>query len=217
MKAPFPELQPVFDAATSGRLDLALERALKVLKTASGPLAIEARRHVGLIYFNLGDFASAEPYLDQVARLTNERDAWFVLAMLRTRSNNPKAGEFDFSRALAAPEPPVDLDEGRHLTDHFMRFDYMHALAETWQWERAKAQLDLLIEAVLASPSHDDAFLLQRGLPRLGDVLHGGLAVLEVIPNSDPFAWLNELRGQLTNTGRREVDRALIELRQRVG
>ncbi len=217
MRAPYPELQPVFDAATSGRLDVALEHALRVLQTASGPLALEARRHVGLIYFNLGDFTSAEPYLDEVARLTNEREAWFVLAMMRTRNNNPKAGEFDFAKALAAPEPPAHPDEGRQLTEHFMRFDYMHALAETWQWERAKVQLDLLVEAVVASPSHGPEFLLSRGLPLLEDLLRAGLMVLEVVPNSDPHGWLNQLRGQLTNTGRREVDRALIELRQRVG
>lgn len=217
MRAPFPELQPVFDAATSGRLDLALERAHGVLRSAKGPLALEARRHVGLIHFNMGDLVSAEPYLDEVARLANDRGSWFVLAILRTRAQNAAAAEFDFARALAATEPPADEDGDRQLTEHFMRFDYMHALAETWQWQRAKAQLDHLTAALCALPAHDDRTLLKNGLPRLGDLLRGGLTVLAVVPDSDPHGWLNDLRPRLSPNARREVDRVMVELRQRVG
>lgn len=216
MEAQHPELEPVFDAIRDGRLDVALTIAQELARTAQGPLQTEARRHLGLCFFHLGDYASSVPSFLQVAQATGERQAWFVLALARTLAGDPVGGERDFDRALAAPEPPGG-EGGRQLTEHFMRFDYMHVLVDAWQWERARAQLDLLAGVIRGLPSHDNEFLFDRGYPLLGDLLDGGLRVLEIVPDSDPFTWLKDLRRDLTGPGRLKVDQTLQALSRKIG
>lgn len=216
MEAQHPELEPVFDAIRDGRLDVALTVAQELARTAQGPLQVEARRHVGLCFFHLGDYASSVPSFLQVAQATGERQAWFVLSLARTLAGDAPGGARDFERALAAPEPP-SADGSRQLTEHFMRFDYMHVLVDAWQWQRARDQLDILAGAIRGLPAHDNEFLFDRGYPLLGDLLDGGLRVLEIVPDSDPFAWLKELRRDLSAPGRQKVDQALQALGRKVG
>jgi len=213
---PHPQLVPVFDAIRDGRLDTALELARAVADQSEGDLAIEAQRHVGLCFFHLGDFASAVPSFVEVAEATGDRRSWFVLALARTLAGDPQRGQADFQRALDAPEPPPDAD-GKQLTEHFMRFDYMHVLVDTWQWKDAKDQLDRLAGALRGLPQHDNATLFDRGYPLLGDVLDGALRVLAIVPDSDPIAWLAELRKDLSSAGRTKVDQAILALARKLG
>lgn len=216
MTPPFPELEPVFAAVRNGHLDQALAIATNIAETADGPLALEARRHVGLCLFHLGDYASAVPHFQEVAEARRDRQSWFVLALARTLAGDPSGGAQDFEAALAAPEPPPEAGE-RQLTEHFMRFDYMHVLADTWQWEAAKEQLDRLTDAVCGLSRHDNAFLVERGYPVLQDLLQGGLRVLEIVPDSNPIQWLTRMRRSVDADGRKKVDQALVELARRIG
>lgn len=216
MDVPHPQLVPVFDAIRDGRLDVALELARAVADQSQGDLAIEARRHVALCFFHLGDYASAVPNFVEVAEATGDRQSWFVLALARTLAGDPQRGEAAFQRALAAPEPPPDAD-GKQLTEHFMRFDYMHVLVDTWQWKAAKEQLDRLAGALRGLPQHDNATLFESGYPLLGDVLDAALRVLAIVPNSDPIAWLTHLRQDLSSAGRVKVDQAIVALARKLG
>ncbi len=216
MDAPHAELEPVFAAIRNGRMDQALELAQQIAEAADGDVALEARRHVGLCFFHLGDYGSAIPNFLQVAKARNDRQSWFVLALARTLGGDPTGGAQDFSNALAAPEPPASED-GRQLTEHFMRFDYMHVLVDSWQWQRAQEQLDALTKAISALSRHDNQFLFERGFPLLGDLLDGGLRVLEVVPDSNPIQWLTQLRRAVDEEGRRKVDQALVALARKIG
>lgn len=216
MDTPHPELEPVFDAIREGRLDMALTLAQAIAGQAEGTLRIEARRHVGLCFFHLGDYASAVPSFVEVAQATGDRQSWFVLALARTLANDPQGGERDFERALAAPEP-ASGEAGKQLTEHFMRFDYMHVLVDAWQWERARHQLDRLAGAMRGLPRHDNEFLFDRGYPVLGDLLDAGLRVMAIVPDSDPFAWLRDLRQDLSAPGRQMVDQAMQALSRKAG
>ncbi len=216
MMPPFPELEPVFAAIRGGHLDKALAIASNIADTADGPLSLEARRHVGLCYFHLGDYASAVPNFLQVAKAQGDRQSWFVLALSRTLAGDPTGGAQDFEAALSAPEPPPEAGE-RQLTEHFMRFDYMHVLADTWQWEAAKAQLDKLTDAVCGLSRHDNGFLMEHGYPLLQDLLEGGLRVLEIVPDSNPIQWLTRMRRSVDADGRKKVDHALVVLARKIG
>lgn len=216
MKAPFPELEPIFAAAQEGRLDEALALAHQLNNRSSGPLALEAQRHLGLIYFHLGDPRSALPYLEAVARQEGSRGSWFVLAIARTRANEPEAGEEAFLRALAAVEPAAGASAAEP-PEGFLRFDYMAALTESWQWERAWSQLQWLDRAVRAQRRHDEPFLRKQGLPALHHLLEAGLAVHAIVPDSQPMAWLQGLEAALPAPARPEVRRAIQRLRLTTG
>lgn len=216
MDAPYPELEPIFEAIRNGRMDRALEIAQRIADTAEGDVAIEARRHVGLCFFHLGDYPSSVPNLLLVARAQEDRQSWFVLALARTLAGDASGGAQDFERALRCAEPPA-TPEGRQLTEHYMRFDYMHVLVDTWNWERAKAQLDLLTRAVTGLAKHDNEFLFDHGYPLLGDLLDSGLRVMEIVPDSNPIAWLTELRRSVDAGGRQKVDQALVALARKLG
>lgn len=216
MNAPYPELEPVFASIRDGRMDRALEQARRLAESSTGDLALEARRHVGLCFFHLGDYASSVPNLLEVARGRNDRQSWFVLSLARTLAGDPSGGRQDFEKALAQPEPQGG-DDGRQLTEHFMRFDYMHVLVDTWQWQRAQEQLDALASALSALPSQDNEYLFDRGYPLLGDLLESGLRVLEIVPDSNPIKWLSDLRKRLDGGGRKKVDQALVALARRIG
>jgi len=214
--APFPELEPVFDAVSAGHLAQALSLARQLADRSEGPLAIEARRHQGLCSFHLGDYAAAVPAFEQVARATGERQAWFVLALARTLAADAEGGARDFERAVASPEPPAG-PEGRQLTEAFMRFDYMHTLTDAWQWQRARAELDRLVASMSGLARHDNEFLFDRGFPLLGDLLDAGLRVMSIVPDSDPVAWLQGIRKDLSPIGRQMVDQALQALQLQLG
>lgn len=216
MEAPYPELIPIFDAIKNGRMDQALELAQDLSKHGEGDVAIEATRHLGLCFFHLGDYPSSVPNLLHVARAREDRQSWFVLSLARTLAGDPSGGAQDFERALTCAEPPA-TDDGRQLTEHFMRFDYMHVLVDTWNWQRAKDQLDTLTAAMLSLSKHDNDFLFERGYPLLGDLLDGGLRVLEIVPDSNPIQWLTRMRRGVDAGGRQKVDQALVALARKVG
>lgn len=216
MQAPFPELEPIFTAIQNGRMDRALELAQDLAERGEGDVAIEARRHVGLCFFHLGDYPSSVPNLLLVARAREDRQSWFVLSLARTLAGDASGGAQDFERALSCAEPEATA-EGRQLTEHYMRFDYMHVLVDTWNWERAQEQLDRLTAAVTALSKHDNEFLFDRGYPLLGDLLDGGLRVLEIVPDSNPIAWLTQVRRSVDAGGRQKVDQALVALARKVG
>ncbi|MCB9781130.1 MAG: hypothetical protein H6742_21365 [Alphaproteobacteria bacterium] len=217
MDAPHPELEPVFHAIREGRMDRALELARALAESAEGDLAIEARRHVGLTFFHLGDYGSAVPNFLEVARAKGDRQSWFVLSLARTLAGDPVGGGRDFERALGAPAPGVGPDGRPELTEHFMRFDYMHVLVDSWNWDLALQQLEALTASIRGLARHDDAFLLGKGIPALTDILEGGLRVYERVPDSDPIAWLTGLRRDLSQPARVKVDQAISVLARKLG
>ncbi|HLP50588.1 MAG TPA: hypothetical protein VK154_06860 [Chitinophagales bacterium] len=163
----------------------------------------EARRLLGLCYFQQGKFDLAEQaYLEQTSTSENSDD-WFNLVTSSTLNRNIELGEQAYLKAIEFYKRNATNE---NLPIPQIYYYYMQALRDIKEYERAFLQLEKLKEIYCSLSITDSTFLYIRGVPFFQTAIESSKEILENIERGKAESFMKALHNGVDDDGKQYLD-----------
>ena len=186
----------------SGRYKESIEKAEAIL--LKEPDNTDVKRIIGLAYYKIRRFEPAKIIFAKIAEKTNIKDDWFNLCTSATRSKDLELADKAFYKFM--DESSIKGENGM-LTQANVLYQYMIALKDIEEYQKAHEQLIVLKKYYAGIKHHDDKFLGQYGIPFIFTTLVSGKEILDNVYTKEQINnWLNDFAKQVDNYGKDSIN-----------
>ena len=185
----------------SGRYKESIEKADAIL--LKEPDNIDVKRIIGLANYKIRRFEQAKNIFAKIAEKTNIKDDWFNLCTSATRSKDLELADKAFYKFM--DENSIKGENGM-LTQANVLYQYMIALKDIEEYQKAHEQLIVLKKYYAGIKHHDDKFLGQYGIPFIFTTLVSGKEILDNVYTKEQINnWLNDFAKQVDDYGKDSI------------
>ncbi len=182
-----------------GKYEEVIAAAQPFLKSDNSSEVYEAKKLLGLAYFQMKDYARSQAFFEEICMTSDKTEDFFNLC-----TSTAMNGEYEKSHLalLEAVSLRGKLSDNTTISIPNMHFYYMHALRDMKQWERAYEELKWLGEIYRHLVITDSTFLYIRGVPFLQYTMEAGKEVLEHIAPEEAKAFIASLSEKVDDEGK---------------
>ncbi len=191
----------LLDVFYSGKYKETIKKAEIIL--SKEPHNTDVKRIIGLANYKIRRFESAKLIFVEIAEKTNIKDDWFNLCTSATRSKDLKLADKAFYEFMN--ESSIKGENGM-LTQANVLYQYMIALKDIKEYNKAHEQLIVLKKYYAGIKQHDDNFLGQYGVPFIFTTLVSGKEILDNVYTKEQINnWLNDFAKQVDDYGKDSI------------
>jgi len=196
------DIELLLEIYYSGKYKESIDKAKKVL--IKQPDNTDVKRIIGLANYKIRRFEQAKNIFVEIAEKTNIKDDWFNLCTSATRSKNLELADNAFYKFM---DRNSINGENRMLTQANVLYQYMIALKDIEEYQKAHEQLIVLKKYYAGIKHHDDKFLGQYGIPFIYTTLVSAKEILDKVYNKKQINnWLNDFAKQVDNYGKDSIE-----------
>jgi len=195
------DIEILLEIFYSGRYKETIEKAQLIL--SKEPNNTDIKRIIGLSNYKIRRFEPAKNIFQKIAEETNIKDDWFNLCTSATRCKNLELADKAFYKFM---DQNSIKGENAMLTQANVLYQYMIALKDVEEYQKAHEQLIVLKKYYAGIKHHDDKFLGQYGIPFIFTTLVSGKEILDNVYTKEQINnWLNDFAKQVDDYGKDSI------------
>ena len=195
------DIEILLEIFYSGKYKETIEKAQLIL--SKQPDNIDIKRIIGLSNYKIRRFEPAKDIFLEIAEKTNIKDDWFNLCTSATRCKDLELADKAFFKFM---DNNSIKGENAMLTQANVLYQYMIALKDVEEYQKAHEQLIVLKKYYAGIKQHDDKFLGQYGIPFIFTTLVSGKEILDNVYTKEQINnWLNDFAKQVDDYGKDSI------------
>jgi len=165
---------------------------------------IEILRIKGLSNFKIKRFVESRECFKEVAEVTNIKDDWFNLCNSAVRSNELELAETAFNNFF---DKNTIKGENAMLSQPNVLYQYMLALKDIGEYEKAHEQLIRLKRFYTSLENHGQDYLGQRAVPFIYTTLVTAKDILDNVYDKEQInSWLDDFKNGVDDYGKESIE-----------